>query len=1797
MLRTATTGTVSSTFRIEGLEDRTLFTTFPTDYQQTLQPGSGTFVYEDNLGQNIQISYNDVAFEAIGVEVTPTGGVGVGGLVPGVVGGTDPAQGANLYSIYIVASAADSFISIAPVDAKGHLHPYAGVVPNFAIINTQGKPDTTAIPAGTGSVLIGALETVEPQGTPSPQAITGVTVSAPIGLFPVPASGVLTPGITEVAVNPFTGLANNDFGNFLVGGTVTGSVAFPGNVNEFYAGTVLTGDIDGDTTVADSSTRLAPNNFAVGGDLRDFLTLGPVGNDGKFVTVQGISEPNYSTSFDLGVGGKLGEFHVGNVEQGGSGSASFAGTIEVDNSKYVSQQLAYPTSAITNIIGNNADQTEWENYETLPSAFAQNQFPDDVWAGGVTDLHNNTINDAQLLGSIPEVDSITGLPIRDASGNIIYQASVDGNIDVINSDTADFYAIPVLAGTSFQVTLTEGSLEVIDPDGRVVASNNQALATTLQVVADRPGLYRFEVTGTRPGESYNMTVTGIGEMGIGGIIVTGNMSDVGVDTSIKCSNNDIGVIDVFGVYNSLTTGPTASVNTTSAVLAPVYSPDTIFVSGGNLRALIAASLGTIIKTSTTTGKLGTSNDFTFGDGPYLDVPFGSIGLVRTTDTGGIMDLETEFDPNYLNLVSPTGISEPQFVTNDAYATAIGGNIQVIDAANVLYCNLAVDQGIGTIHAAQMDTDPASYIDVNADNTGNDGIIDLIDVPGQFGTLESGGPGIVTNNGGQIRYMLLGGTIFRDDFFGGGFETPTVYSAGQVASLTDDAGNVIVITPIGPITTTTTTIINTPSSNTTNGVSTTTASTVTTGPQISITSYAIRDKGGQVPVAITSTGSVQITSNATATGSSQVNIASVTIEGNGSQIVDTGSNDAYGNPEIMQTAPTTTAAANDGTTSGSVTNTDGSTTTTEVTIAGGGTTTQLSALFNGSAKINVLDLVSTGPTGAVLLAGDGDATLIENDTPGEIASITAPNVGQILVHGNLGYTTPVATPAAVMPRAVIAGGNTYPFVQQHTGVVIAGNIADTLTRGSVVSIDAYGGIGNVLVGPDLAHTYIVGATKDYGTIENIVPNYGVTTGVTKNPIPGQFNGIVGPIYGGIFVNVDVGQGLLPTGSGLVGFSGLFAIGSIGTVDNNGNPDGDIRGNIISGGNTGSDIAVGQIVLNNASIIDAKVYSLGFSSVSPLIVDFSRTSDLSPVLPAINNYGQLPFASPYTYEIGSISVSGKGGIIGADINAENIGPINVYNGGFGIIESNIESILLGRIASVTASGYGIRDTTIFDGGYVGPVTATGNGALVSVLNYPVDVRESDAVTIDPYFNFAPTADTDLNAALGTSAQFPNIANTTDTGVIEDDEINAQESFAGLTADKVRTAQPIFNSKNTLPTPSVANIPYIGVTFPMSIAIGGSIGYIRVANLIDGLQITAGRLGTLSLSDNVNRIGISVAGKISSMVIHGNFGQSVTDPGTGELIPDSYINAGGPSGTIGNLAIYGNLYGTVSATGEIVHMLVAGGVYGSITALSTSTPLGLGTLHVTGPINNGALTIDGNANSIIVDGGLGASAGALTIDGNVNTIRVGANHKTNGSVLALNLNVTGKLGSLNVFGQIAGSVTTGSDLGNLTVIGAGGNSDAITGNITIGGRLGVGNIINGNVASDISVEGSIGTFNITRGSLLSVGTVQSQIDGIRSFNIIGGTQYGLYGAVLAPSGLNINVNVSGNVGDGVDPAKISADSGNTFKIAGSVLANSMISTTFGLTLLSVTGNVASGATISAHPLKQIKVKGTNQGTITTD
>jgi hypothetical protein len=199
-----------------------------------------------------------------------------------------------------------------------------------------------------------------------------------------------------------------------------------------------------------------------------------------------------------------------------------------------------------------------------------------------------------------------------------------------------------------------------------------------------------------------------------------------------------------------------------------------------------------------------------------------------------------------------------------------------------------------------------------------------------------------------------------------------------------------------------------------------------------------------------------------------------------------------------------------------------------------------------------------------------------------------------------------------------------------------------------------------------------------------------------------------------------------------------------------------------------------------------------------------------------------------------------------------------------------------------------------------------------------------------------------------------------------------------------------------------------------------------------------------------------------------------------------------------------------------------------------------------------------------------------------------------MALALTINGTLNKLSVYGKVTGSVATTGNINNLYVL-SDGSANVISGNISVGGRIGTAQIIGGNITSSITAEGYINAFTLIRGSVYSTGTIESSLDSIRSFKITGGTGYGLYGSLLAPNGINENIDISGNLGDGTNPAAVTTGSGNVFRIRGSIESNTTIAVHFGLNSLLVDGNVDVGAVISAHPIRKQKIFGANDGTIT--
>jgi hypothetical protein len=1748
-------------YGVETMEQRLLFTVIT---------GSGTLEYFDNNLNTIRVAFHDVTADLIFVTVDPVSDV-ASETTQVLPSDPPPAQGANLFTIDITQSNLDSYISIAKVPAitvtgPRPMDPFAGDAGPFAVNDAQGV-STTLInfspPAGSGVALLGAVHNgvLASHGGP---AVGQPIITVPFA-GPGSTGGILTAGVYMTATDPLTTLPN-DMGEFLFGGTIFGNISFPapaagtvapapasqgGNVGLFYAGCILTGNANGILEPVETSAGDQTPNFIIGGDLRDLITSGPIGGDPVAGT---IDKTQYLTGFDASVAGTVSEIFQ---REGG-----FFGAFNIQHNPAI---FGLPASLLT--------ETQWQ-FHVEKGAKAG-----DIFQGLATgtpklpapfDIGNATT--PQYLGSIAETDPTTLLPIRDTNGNIIYQSTVSATFQGFAGDTSNYYSVPLLAGQTITISPNTGQFlqtQLIDPDGRVVASDENlrqpslTLDAPFQYTADRPGEYEILVTNL-PGLvlttdlPYTLTIDGVGDMGLGTLAAPGgNIFDGGFDEAFLVGHGDLGAMIAGDTIFSATLGPTPN----SATITP---PSTITVPAGNLRALKGASIGSIVASGTAT--LAAE----FGGGSFLDVPNGTVGLVKATSAAGVLFIQTRF-----NLLSPNG---------DTPFSAVGGDFQMIDGAGTVGLDIATNQAIGVIRAGDMATVPASFIDVNADNTGSDGIIDLIDCVGDFGTLNSGGPGIVTHDGGNVRYIRVEGTVFQDAFFGGGEPTQTLYQMGESATITDDSGATAVLSPIGPTTIIMTTDPNNPAQTI----------TTTTGAQLNLTTYGIRDKGGVViidatvddPLApTTTTGTVttsgsaaglNITSSGPGGANSHVEIGRIEIRGEGQEI-DLATNTNTGRAILDTNGEQTLAPLPVGTTA-----TGGTTTTTTTTST---TPPTLSLNITGSADVDVLSVIAVQETTS--LSTFADVTSIINNTPGgEITSILAHSIGTITSLGTVGlakHNTPeivnpseqlkmsltLATPARPRfgNRDVVAFpvpidiGNLYPWVQQSIGVVALWNI---------MSITAGQGLGNIAVNGSI------------GTI---------TANAMGKPTPGSFAGINAPIsasdfspalpvpaLAGRILQVNIGQGILPSGSGSVGMSGLYATGAIGTVTNHGLAQSDIRGNVVS------DTQIDNISLSNGSIINAGILVIG------------GFDEASPLGPGIVVPGTQQAVTNPTFEVRKINISGNGGMIGANVIAANIGPVTVSKQGFGILESDFAVGGAGVIGKISAGGYGIRGTSFSGGAGLQALNATGNGSEVPVSRFSSDVRQSESsVTFDPFFGIAPNKLTDLDAYLGTTAAAPVIKGVTDSGVIEDVVAVGSTFLGSITAQTIRVSAPLF-----VPTPAPftahANIPVPGEAFATEFNFANSIGSITVRGSIDGMQITTGRLGSFHQGGSVSRCGISVAGAIQSLTIRGNFGQTITDPATGNPIPDSYIMATGPDGVIKNLKITGSLFGNVTATGNIGRVNIGGDLLGSITIQGSSKGLALGYLRIGGAIQDSSLTVNGDAGSIITNGSLGSSTGTLTVAGSVKLLSVGASHKQSGSSLASALHVEGTLQKLLVHGRIDGAVTVDGDLGNLQIVSDGTTGNILNGNVSVGGRLGTAKIIGGNVNADITSNGSINAFTVTRGSVLAGHTIQSLLESIKKFRITGGSSFGLFGSLLAPNGTDEQINISGNFGDGVDPASITAFSGTNFRIGGSILSNTTIAITDALNLLQVNGDIDAGATVSAHPLKKLKVGGQTLGSVTT-
>jgi hypothetical protein len=849
--------------------------------------------------------------------------------------------------------------------------------------------------------------------------------------------------------------------------------------------------------------------------------------------------------------------------------------------------------------------------------------------------------------------------------------------------------------------------------------------------------------------------------------------------------------------------------------------------------------------------------------------------------------------------------------------AIGRDIQIIDAATTVDGLYYVDAAMGTIRG---DIVSGTY-NLNWDQVGTDGTIDLIDA-----TTELFAPLINTGPGGNVRYIKapLDGVI-RPGQFGGGTPEATGFDIGEVVNLTDDSGGLMTFAPLD--------VQVNPAFDPSQPVSDTNSQFV--GPRITdMLTYPISGSAGVVVISFSVDGPLQITGTNTGLGGS-VEIGQITDTGTGRPVV----RDETTNKLVVQPPPPATTTT---------------TTTTSTTPVAPTPSTDLRIGVDGGATVDVLSI-----------SGTGDFTSIVNNTPnGEIANLDVGDVGTL--SGD--FIGIMKKPIGVAVNARTVATDTFPFNQQHNLINIGGN---------VISIQANKSLGNIEIGGDVGLIQAnADGRDDPAVFEGINgPIVGLNTtlaavvdttksepvGATPPPAPTEAH----------FTDVQIGEGVLPSGSGDLADAGVFAAGPIDLVEGH---NADIRGDIVSLSHIGSvDLTNGWII--NQETETAETY------------EQTREWQLGGFLP---EPGDQQGVNHPGFDIESIRASG---IMGSVFAASDVGPISAN---FAFFDSIVGVVGDGRIDKITVGGYGIRDVTLFGGASDSGFNATGNGSLLSTDQMSSDVRLSESEEFDPYFHFIPNKLTDIHATLGTSAAAPNIAGRTDTGIIENVDARGSRDLGPVSAYQIRSTDPV-NSPTTF---NFAN----------------SITSITTRSIINGLQVSTGRLNAFTPANDIFNLNMVIAGPIKKMNVNGTVGGS------------SVISAVGPNGSIGKLTIARDMVGDISATNSIKTVRIGGALSGKIKVIGTARKGGsVGNVFIGGRMTNGGLDVNGDVGKVQLLGGLGNPGDMLHVTGTIQYLRVGGD-------LASSLQIDNSIKRLDVFGSILSGVTiqVNNQIGSLFVTG---------------------------------------------------------------------------------------------------------------------------------------------------------------------
>lgn len=1451
-----------------------------------------------------------------------------------------------------------------------------------------------------------------------------------------------------------TSATAQNINSVLIGGALSGRVNVSGNVDDtFYAGWLITGDTRG---VLEESFPVAPFNdcFTVGGDLRNLVVNSSIGTNDD----SGMVDPSYVTGFELEVTGKIGQVWA---------LQDFIGSMHVEN--VVDYDVTHDDAL--------ANQKEIEFYtdEDFPEGFAFQNF-ELYRANGA--FANDTFETAQYLGNM----GISAAFPDDWTIKVVGVVQGDAG-----GEKQDYYGVALTAGQVITVQCVGLAVGVFDPDGRLIATdrNDVNLGATsgqeFRFTADRPGVYRFAV-GMTPFDNsqsvdadagYTLYITGTENMAVGAVKAGNNIfnnGSVGEDPIFLVDRGDLGALSAGQLL----------------IFDNVSGNDDfvdIWVDDGDLRTLEAASIGS-------GGEDDAGLGYEASNYPIVVVS-GDVGLIQATGTG---------EEDGLGIGSQ-----------------IGGNFQLIDAAGFYYGILIADGGLGVLRAGSMASTTPSQITLNTDGVGDDGIIDLIDVEGDLGTLAGGGPTIQTGPNGDVRYMRVGGAIFQDGWYGGGTYSGETLNPGQNAVIRDDSGGYINIQPVYMTT----------DPETGEAIDPTTGEAPETEdlPVLWYRTYGIRGSGGSVLVDVSSTGSFRVGASSNGVGS-PVQIGKITVNGAGRPVVMNGAN--------VELTPSPSEDYS----------------------------TDLMVWITGSTAnpIDVFEIVG------------GNFTGILNETGGEIVNVRADSIDSLYCVGSIGLPKNTFG-VAVNPRVDLVATNDfvpdgYPFNQQHVGVVVNGHLRSITSKASIGNVmvngqidwvrpnfdravNIYDGVFNGLAAPiyatgDICMVYIGEGIAPTGS--GWFAHAGVFSEAKIRLVTSQFSGgdIRGAVVGhggvggivltnGSIINADILGSTLPSARECLPIdqTKIFT-GDVGGIAINGN--GGIIGAYIAGQN------VGNIIVNGGfGFFNSFVSTIGGNAqIGNTTVDGFGIHDVS-----FNAAGG---------DQGNITATGRGAVGNPKIYSSTVryGETETWLPGWDQRISSLNDIYdiifagwndrLGLLERVIAIGNGNLGTV---SGYriIGSSQFNFANSIRGFQTYPVVLGDTTSInwlfiTTGSLGFFNPTSDvnglrmtiagrilsmTIRGSLLGTSsitAAGPNghIYNLTIAGNLEGD-VTADGIIGTITVGGNMTGDIVVAP--ILPVALSLNRLTINGSYTGSLDVQGNVGTISVGsnfgNPGDTLQIN-GNLGTLSVGARLGggmALDLNVLGSVTTMSIVGPMTGNAWI--SGNLRTANFVTAAGFPVT-GNLTVMGTLTSlSLAGGGDWDSTLTAGNSLGTVTITGANLTKDGSIICSTGNINlvylrggnlNGTVSApNGTINQILVIGAhlgeeshiqaeqvnylrvdgfiqSGAVNGArIDVDNELRTIWVGGSVGANAAISM------GFSRSVTIMGSLNGALTFGNYAG-LAVFRIGGD---VKGDLTIQADTSL--TIGGSITDDASVHigydlALLRVTNINNGNLFVDGEIRTII-----------------------------------------------------------------------------------------------------------